>query len=297
LSAVDAEVGKSLFFNCICKELRDKDKAVVLVTHQLQYLQYANKILVLDENGNQVFFGSYEELMHINNDHITIPILQVKSEANEKNIDLKNKSIEQILQEDSDENILNDNSKSHKKYDFNHRAIIMSSMASKILPDEENKDLKVAKNDSIANKNNDAGVELTKKLLLSEHMHDGKVNVESSPFVEEKRGKIIFEKEKGSGQLKSEIVFNYLKSGGVWLGLLFIFLLISSQVLHMMQFYWLNWWATETYGDQTDEIYVVVFSSLTFMCILIGYARAHVWFTYAMRCFYFFIFFAFSFLI
>uniref|UniRef100_A0AAY4DHT8 ATP-binding cassette, sub-family C (CFTR/MRP), member 4 n=1 Tax=Denticeps clupeoides TaxID=299321 RepID=A0AAY4DHT8_9TELE len=47
LSAVDAEVGKHLFEKCICGLLRKKPR--ILVTHQLQYLQAADRILVLNE--------------------------------------------------------------------------------------------------------------------------------------------------------------------------------------------------------------------------------------------------------
>jgi ABC-type multidrug transport system ATPase subunit len=59
---VDANVGKTLFFDCICRTLKDNGKAVVLATHQLQYLPYADKILSLSSDGRQTFYGTYEEL-------------------------------------------------------------------------------------------------------------------------------------------------------------------------------------------------------------------------------------------
>ncbi|CAG2110175.1 unnamed protein product [Medioppia subpectinata] len=70
LSAVDAHVAKHLFQNsylttdcyirCAMEYL--KDKARILVTHQIQFLREAHKILVLNE-GKCVAFGTYEELM------------------------------------------------------------------------------------------------------------------------------------------------------------------------------------------------------------------------------------------
>ena len=51
LSAVDAEVGRHLFKKCIRGFL--KDKAVLLVTHQLHHLKEANHILALS-NGRWV---------------------------------------------------------------------------------------------------------------------------------------------------------------------------------------------------------------------------------------------------
>ncbi|KAM6942731.1 ATP-binding cassette sub-family C member 12 [Xenentodon cancila] len=47
LSAVDAHVGKHIFEECIKKELRGK--SVVLVTHQLQYLEFCDDILLLED--------------------------------------------------------------------------------------------------------------------------------------------------------------------------------------------------------------------------------------------------------
>ncbi|XP_033954626.1 ATP-binding cassette sub-family C member 4-like [Pseudochaenichthys georgianus] len=59
LSAVDAEVGRHLFEKCICGLL--KNKLRILVTHQLQYLQAADQIIVLKE-GHMVAKGTYAEL-------------------------------------------------------------------------------------------------------------------------------------------------------------------------------------------------------------------------------------------
>ncbi|XP_047432401.1 ATP-binding cassette sub-family C member 4-like [Mugil cephalus] len=59
LSAVDAEVGRHLFEQCICGLLRNKPR--ILVTHQLQYLQVADQIVVLKE-GHMVAKGTYTEL-------------------------------------------------------------------------------------------------------------------------------------------------------------------------------------------------------------------------------------------
>uniref|UniRef100_A0A674EZ59 Multidrug resistance-associated protein 4 n=1 Tax=Salmo trutta TaxID=8032 RepID=A0A674EZ59_SALTR len=61
LSAVDAEVGRHLFEQCICGILKNKPR--ILVTHQLQYLQSADQILVLKE-GHVVGRGTYSELQH-----------------------------------------------------------------------------------------------------------------------------------------------------------------------------------------------------------------------------------------
>lgn len=59
LSAVDPEVANHIFNHCIKGLL--KGKIVVLVTHQVQFISQADKIMVLDA-GNCAFYGSYRKL-------------------------------------------------------------------------------------------------------------------------------------------------------------------------------------------------------------------------------------------
>eukprot|EP01033_Poteriospumella_lacustris_P007252 gene7253-5217_t len=63
LSAVDVHVGKSLMHDCILGHLRARGKAVVLVTHQLQYLSMADEVVVLSKTGEQLFIGSYGDFL------------------------------------------------------------------------------------------------------------------------------------------------------------------------------------------------------------------------------------------
>ncbi|EDV27231.1 uncharacterized protein TRIADDRAFT_54969 [Trichoplax adhaerens] len=60
LSAVDPQVSRQLFERCICDLLGGRLR--ILVTHQIQYLKRADKILVLD-NGKLQHYGTYEELV------------------------------------------------------------------------------------------------------------------------------------------------------------------------------------------------------------------------------------------
>uniref|UniRef100_A0A2K6UA00 ATP binding cassette subfamily C member 11 n=1 Tax=Saimiri boliviensis boliviensis TaxID=39432 RepID=A0A2K6UA00_SAIBB len=60
LSAVDAHVGKHIFKECIKKTL--KGKTIVLVTHQLQYLEFCDQIILL-ENGKICENGTHSELI------------------------------------------------------------------------------------------------------------------------------------------------------------------------------------------------------------------------------------------
>lgn len=42
--------------------MKSKNKGIILATHQLQYLKFADKIIVLNDGGEQVFYGRYEDL-------------------------------------------------------------------------------------------------------------------------------------------------------------------------------------------------------------------------------------------
>ncbi|KAJ3021115.1 Multidrug resistance-associated protein 4 [Thoreauomyces humboldtii] len=60
LSAVDPHVGRHIFDECIRGVL--KDKAVLLVTHQLQYVKDCDQVVVM-ENGRIVGEGTYDHVM------------------------------------------------------------------------------------------------------------------------------------------------------------------------------------------------------------------------------------------
>jgi ABC-type bacteriocin/lantibiotic exporter with double-glycine peptidase domain len=59
LSAVDSHVGQHLFQHCICGLLGSKTR--ILVTHQLQFLPAADKIVIM-AGGRIMQSGSYQEL-------------------------------------------------------------------------------------------------------------------------------------------------------------------------------------------------------------------------------------------
>ena len=60
LSALDAHIGKYIFTECIMGHLKDKTR--ILVTHQLGYLRFATKVIVVDD-GKILEQGTYEELV------------------------------------------------------------------------------------------------------------------------------------------------------------------------------------------------------------------------------------------
>ncbi|KAJ8252922.1 hypothetical protein GJAV_G00207050 [Gymnothorax javanicus] len=90
LSAVDAEVGKHLFEQCICGVLRKKPR--ILVTHQLQYLKAADQILVLKE-GHMVAKGSYSELQRSGLDFTSL--LKHEEEEEQQVLEIRSRTMSQ----------------------------------------------------------------------------------------------------------------------------------------------------------------------------------------------------------
>ncbi|XP_077085064.1 ATP-binding cassette sub-family C member 12 isoform X2 [Siphateles boraxobius] len=88
LSAVDAHVGKHIFEECIKKEL--KGKSVILVTHQLQYLEFCDEVLLLD-NGEIKEAGTHSDLMKAKGRYAHL-INNVQMEQSNENIEADSKT-------------------------------------------------------------------------------------------------------------------------------------------------------------------------------------------------------------
>ncbi|XP_026888207.2 multidrug resistance-associated protein 9 [Electrophorus electricus] len=82
LSAVDAHVGKHIFEECIKNEL--KGKSVILVTHQLQYLEFCDEVLLL-ENGEIQEAGTHRALMKLKGRYAHLISNFQMEQNNEKN--------------------------------------------------------------------------------------------------------------------------------------------------------------------------------------------------------------------
>lgn len=81
LSAVDIHVGKRLYNDCILEFL--KDKCVLLITHQLQYLKNVDRIYVV-RNGVLESCDSFEQFDSVHND--MVPILDYQKEDSDEDV-------------------------------------------------------------------------------------------------------------------------------------------------------------------------------------------------------------------
>ncbi|XP_076234372.1 ATP-binding cassette sub-family C member 5-like [Calliopsis andreniformis] len=81
LSAVDVHVGSYIFKSLILGAL--KDKCVILVTHQVQFLKHCDQIYLMN-NGKIVEEGTHDELMHLNKEYtamVNSALLKTKDDA------------------------------------------------------------------------------------------------------------------------------------------------------------------------------------------------------------------------
>jgi len=60
LSAVDSHVGRHLFEECICGYLRHKTR--ILVTHQVHHLAGVDRILLIKEVNNVIFYLEFNSV-------------------------------------------------------------------------------------------------------------------------------------------------------------------------------------------------------------------------------------------
>ncbi|KAK5935847.1 hypothetical protein CgunFtcFv8_021166 [Champsocephalus gunnari] len=88
LSSVDAHVGKHMFEECIKKELQGK--SIILITHQLQYLEFCDNILVL-EDGEVLEVGNHQALMKENGRYAQLITNYQMGESENEEEDVTNK--------------------------------------------------------------------------------------------------------------------------------------------------------------------------------------------------------------
>ncbi|RWS26186.1 putative multidrug resistance-associated: lethal 03659-like isoform x5 protein, partial [Leptotrombidium deliense] len=91
LSAVDSAVANHIFFRCIEKYLQSKTR--ILVTHNLQFINRADKIIVI-KDGYCLAFGTPQQLRNRNIDLISVidvkPEKSLKSEFDIRNVHTEN---------------------------------------------------------------------------------------------------------------------------------------------------------------------------------------------------------------
>ncbi|KAH8281368.1 hypothetical protein KR054_000153, partial [Drosophila jambulina] len=115
LSAVDTNVGKHLFEQCMRGYLRDR--IVVLITHQTQFLQHVDQIVIMDK-GQVRAVGSYESLLKAGVDFANFVVDHQQKEEIEKEVELD--------EQDDNRSRLGSFSNTHKEHRLNSEGSLQS---------------------------------------------------------------------------------------------------------------------------------------------------------------------------
>ena len=305
LSAVDAHVGKALMEDCILGTLKKRNKAILLVTHQLQYLEFADHILVLDSDGTQTFYGTYQDLQACPAvltalDMIEDSVLAAEAASVSGSVDggvspqttqRKGRGASQDIREHrrrthaesagSDISAVSSHSnlnagdtpmapeaprKVATKYDPDFRA----KMRAKDMQDK-------AASDAFASLEKDCAATTVRGGEASK-----KWEVLKETETESQRRQIVQSEDRVLGDMSWGVYWRYIRSGGAVRGILALFVIFLSQGVIMMTEYWMRWWAAEEFGDQRDIKYICIFAGLVVLCVWIGFYRALGWFSFTL---------------
>ena len=205
MSAVDAHVGKHLFQKCIQGFL--KNKSVILVTHQLQYLQEADEIIVLKQ-GKVEERGNFQHLLKNGMDFSSF--LSQEGEAEQEDDDLSPDNNEEAL-------LI-----AKKPFARNRTMSIMSETRSII---------------------SDVSQATAMKDVKIQNQYDTTIEEGTEDENEEKSTPEQVKEIRSSGSVKFKVYKDYFKSGGNWFAVIFMFFMnILCQVLYSGSDVWLSFW-------------------------------------------------------
>ncbi|XP_018014259.1 ATP-binding cassette sub-family C member 4 isoform X1 [Hyalella azteca] len=235
LSAVDTVVGRHLFRRCIRGHLRQK--AVILVTHQLQYIRAADNILVLNE-GQCEAFGTYHQLVNKGLDFTSLLQEEKDDASNAGSICLpphiSNKNLHNALRRGS--NLSRQGS---------IRSIGSSSLRKKgDNPMMYDSALSIAGSVTSLDYTHDAMDDTTETLEENWRKSSSKNKQADDVKPENKK----YTELRSTGSVSGKIYLKYFLNGGHWMVCLALALAsVATQVLYSTTDYWLSYW---TNGEQ-----------------------------------------------
>ncbi|XP_065902912.1 ATP-binding cassette sub-family C member 4-like isoform X2 [Dysidea avara] len=232
LSAVDAAVSRHLFDRCICGLLADK--IVVLVTHQLQYAQHANSILVL-KKGCVQGYGNYDQLTSSGVDPT-----ELFDDIEDNNKSLNDMVVLDVVVEECEDTTGLDQVPANSR----------SQEHLHLLPVERaRRRVKVGLSRSSPNlsvdhvKLEEALLYTTPSLYSLVSIHDD-VNVKK--IQTESKYNTVPEEERAHGTISNKTYFTYVREGGnIFLAILLIAVYLVSEGSIVTANWWISHWASE----------------------------------------------------
>ncbi|XP_035692368.1 multidrug resistance-associated protein 5-like isoform X1 [Branchiostoma floridae] len=231
LSAVDAHVGKHIFNNYVKKEL--KDKTVLFVTHQLQYLSDCDEIIVFND-GRITEKGKHRQLMNLNGEYANLILNFHEDEEDEEDADLIVEQEDVVIETESplqrnpsvQRSLRRRDSKRASQRSFQRQDSVRSSMNLK-------------RSYSIRSVHSTASE-------TAGHIEEPPEREDFDPEPEGKKEdgdpqKLVTEEEKYKGTVAGATYWSYVKAGG---GVIVCTLTMLLFILNTASMVFSNWWLT-----------------------------------------------------
>ena len=221
ISALDANVGMKIMKNCILKYLKNKTR--ILVTHALQYVSFADRIIYMNK-GEIKWMGSYEEI---------------------KSQDFFKSFYEKSRQQNEDERFAFE-----KKTSSERREEFLRNDSGEQKKNKKKKDKYKIKDDDNLN----FGDEDLELLINNEgdekNLNKGKVK------------KIIKEEKKEKGKVKFSVYKSFVNNiGGISIIFIFVLFMITQEGSKTSSDLWLSYW-TQHQKPEKNFLYFIIYSLL-----------------------------------
>lgn len=315
LSAVDAAVGRHLFENTILARLtREKKRAVLLVTHQLQFVKHADQILVL-EDGHIASRGTWADIVGDPDDPVGTPFIEVLKEF-EKNAengmdvdfdDLAEKrdgeehqdNVQVVINEpdsereedDEDEDLLEDDEAEEELGKNEGTMRIERLSAAPKTPTGMARRLSLAPLPS-----NIDLVPLTvsdskKKVVDGQNGTSGELpngSGSEAPAAKSKTGeaskdegnKEFVSEDRAVGSVKGGIYLDYFRRGGGPFAVIFLLAFLAiGEALRVSCDWWLSHWTSLSAVDQRDPRNMAIYGGLVAALMFVSLTRAFAFYT------------------
>ena len=301
-------MGQHLMTECILGALRNRGKTVVLATQQLQHLPLADKILVLDVGGKQLFFGTFSELL---GEPALLSEMGLEAMAEQRSKEsmasLPDPTISPELRSSVEpplpvvaEHTVTQNTTSYLSAFPEQRSseckdalpvpISHSELSSSAKPPSPDASVSEIGNTNTDLTVPDAGCSLFPENTKKNANYQPELSLAAlTPRSNNQSGEttarhaVVEAEDRATGTVTFRTYYTYLTEGGGLSGAVALLLLASAQVVLMMTDYWLRWWAQGAYGPQGRPMYLYTFAQLVTLVVILGYLRAFAWFRFSLR--------------
>lgn len=276
LAALDGNVGKNIFHNFMKEYLKEKTR--ILVTNNINYLEYLDRIVLL-KNGEVSFAGTFEEFR--NSDYyveFANYLKKEKDKEDEVKNNPENKNGKINIKVDSKLEAEDEIEKAFKKKDS-----MIENIRPKVIKNENENENKESDNkDIVENKIESHLIEKTeidldalntpnkedKNILITEEEEKHDIKKDEIQY-------LIQDEDKETGKVKLSVYNDYIRyNGGICVFLIIILIMILWQALKIGGDFWMSIWIKNPVFSNPYYNYAV-FAGLAFFSNVFIFLRLY----------------------